>query len=731
MKKIYNVKYICVCVCVCVLFLILIIFLTFNFNNIKNMSKTNSSNESNLIPRSILFGNPDKINVQVDNSGKFISYIAPLDGVLNIYVSPIDKPNEGIAVTNDKHRGITRYFWTYNDKLIYIQDKDGDENDSIYLVDVDKMVTKPLFSEVGVKTLIFKVSHKHKDNIVIGINKRSKEFFDIYNLNLIDGSLELIYENNKYPDIFLDDDYNIKFGTYQLEDGSQITDKFILNSDKKYTYEQFMYVKYEDTNTTGIVGINKLGDKLYIVDSRKSNTNGLYTYDLNTNEESLIFSNDQADVSNILIHRTEKNIQAVYYNYEKQNYKIIDEAITNDFDFLSKYQVGEFNIVSQTLDDKIWIISYMNDIYGGKYYIYDRLNKKMTFLFTARSQLGKYKLAKMTPVIIKARDGLNLVSYLTLPINTIKDRDLDEDLGIDKINYKKSPLVLYVHGGPTARDEWGYNAVHQWLANRGYAVLSVNYRGSTGFGKNFINAGNGEWAGKMHDDLIDAVNWAIGNGITTKDNVAIMGGSYGGYATLVGLTMTPDVFTCGVDIVGPSNLETLLNTVPEYWKPMKNDWKIKIGGDPETEAGREILRKKSPITYVTNIKKPLLIAQGANDPRVKQSESDQIVEVMKNKNIPVTYVLYSDEGHGFARPENKISFFAITEYFLANNFCHSMESNDGINIQTSSINSNSDLNNNNVCVVEKINSKLLNKSTADIKHGKEFLKNYNEDILKN
>ena len=262
----------------------------------------------------------------------------------------------------------------------------------------------------------------------------------------------------------------------------------------------------------------------------------------------------------------------------------------------------------------------------------------------------------MWPQEIKSRDGLTLVSYLTLP----KTADANNDGKSDK----PAPMVLLVHGGPWARDAYGYSGYAQWLANRGYSVLSVNYRGSTGFGKSFVNKSDGEWAGTMHDDLIDAVDWAVKQGVTTKDQVAIMGGSYGGYATLVGLTFTPDTFKCGVDIVGPSNLNTLLATIPPYWAAFFEQFAKRVG-DPRTEAGKQLLEERSPLTHVAKITKPLLIGQGANDPRVKQAESDQIVKAMQDKKIPVTYVLFPDEGHGFARPENNKAFNAITENFLA------------------------------------------------------------------
>ena len=262
----------------------------------------------------------------------------------------------------------------------------------------------------------------------------------------------------------------------------------------------------------------------------------------------------------------------------------------------------------------------------------------------------------MQPVVIKARDGLNLVSYLSLPPGTA---------GHDSIHPREPlPLVLDVHGGPWARDSWGFQPEHQLWANRGYAVLSVNYRGSTGFGKDFVNAGNRQWAGKMHDDLVDAVRWAIAEKIADPQRVAISGGSYGGYATLVGLTFTPQLFACGVDIVGPSNILTLLKTIPPYWKPAIQMFKIRVG-DYSSEPGRKFLEERSPLSYVDRIERPLLIGQGANDPRVKQAESDQIVKAMQSKHIPVTYVLFPDEGHGFVRPANRLAFYAVTEAFLA------------------------------------------------------------------
>ncbi len=364
---------------------------------------------------------------------------------------------------------------------------------------------------------------------------------------------------------------------------------------------------------------------------------------------TMLATDQQCEPGTLLVNEATRRPQAMSFNYLKSRWKAIDPTIILDLAALQKMTDGEVVVTGRTDDAKLWSVAFINDNRPPEYYLYDATTKRANFLFTGRDALRSVGLAKMETPVIPARDGLPLVSYLTLP------------MGFQKGTSDPIPLVLLVHGGPWARDEWGYNPYHQWLANRGYAVLSVNFRGSTGFGKNFLNAGNRQWSKKMHDDLIDAVQWAITEKIADPKKVAIMGGSYGGYATLVGLTYTPDTFACGVDIVGPSNLATLLATIPPYWKPMKAMFDTRVGSLDE----KDWLRQISPLTFVDNIQRPLLIGQGANDPRVKQAEADQIVQAMQAKKIPVTYVLFPDEGHGFARPENNMAFNAITEAFLA------------------------------------------------------------------
>lgn len=627
--------------------------------------------ETPLIPRDLLFGNPDKASVQISPDGKYLSFLAPVNNVLNVWVGPIEDPDKAEPVTKDTNRGIRSYFWAYTNKhIIYIQDLAGDENWQVHVVDIatkedrnltpfeeipgpdGKPITLPNGKPLRPQAQIEAVSYKFPTEILVGLNTRNPQFHDIYRLNLDTGDLKLIQKNDGFMGFQIDDDYNIRFAAQMTPDGGMA----LYKPDGRGGWLLFETIPMEDMMTTSPVTFDKSGQLLYMIDSRGRNTAALIAVDLNTGEKKVIFEDPRADVSSIMMHPVAKKMEAVAVEYLRVEWTVLDETVKADLEYLKTVCDGDLRVSDRTLDDKYWAVAYVVDDGPVRYYFYDRENKQARFLFTNRKDLEGVKLSKMHPVVIKSRDGLNLISYLTLPSWRDPDNDGRQD--------RPLPLVLYVHGGPWGRDSWGLNPTHQWLANRGYAVLSVNFRGSTGLGKDFINAANLEWAGKMHDDLIDAVNWAIENKIADRDKVAIMGGSYGGYATLVGMTFTPDVFACGVDIVGPSNLRTLLETIPPYWKPQFEMFASRVG-DPRTEEGRKFLEERSPLTYVDRIKKPLLIGQGANDPRVKQTESDQIVKAMQEKNIPVTYVLYSDEGHGFARPENRLSFYAVSELFLA------------------------------------------------------------------
>jgi dipeptidyl aminopeptidase/acylaminoacyl peptidase len=606
-----------------------------------------------LIPRRLLFGNAERESPSLSDDGRQIAFRAEVGGVMNVWVGPADKAAEARPVTKDTSRGIRQYFWAYtNTHLLYLQDQAGDENWRVYVVDLMSGGIKDLTPFPKVSATVQEVSRKFPNEILIGLNDRNPQLHDIYRVNIVTGARTLVQRNDRFAGFLTDDDYTVRFGAQFRPDGG--VDMFRRNTAGQF--EPFDRVGPDDALTTQPIGFDKSGRHLYQIDSRNRDTAALFTRDLTTGAQTLLAEDARSDVQGGIMHPREKTIQAVVFNYDRVRWQIIDPAIGDDLKYLQAVTRGDINVMSRTSDDSRWVVGYTKDDGPNRYYVYDRTARTASLLFSSRPALDSARLARMHPVEIKARDGLTLVSYLSLPLWTDADGDGRPGAPI--------PMVLLVHGGPWGRDEWGYDSFHQLLANRGYAVLSVNFRASTGFGKTFVNAGNREWGARMHDDLIDAVNWAVAAKVADPKKTAIMGGSYGGYATLVGLTVTPDVFAAGVDIVGPSNLVTLLNTIPPYWAPQIDLFTSRVG-DHRTEEGRRFLESRSPLTHVDRISRPLLIGQGANDPRVKQSESDQIVKAMQSRNIPVTYALFPDEGHGFARPENSIAFMALTEAFLA------------------------------------------------------------------
>jgi dipeptidyl aminopeptidase/acylaminoacyl peptidase len=606
-----------------------------------------------LIPRRLLFGNPERASPSLSDDGRQIAFRAEVNGVMNVWVAPADKPGDARAVTKDTSRGIRQYFWAYtNSHVIYLQDQGGDENWRVYSVDLASGATKDLTPFEKVAAQIQEVSRRFPEEILVALNNRNPQFHDVYRVNIVTGSRTLLQRNDAYAGFATDDSYKVRFA-YQFRPDGGLN---VLRRTDAGRFEPFEQIGPDDALTTQIIGFDKTAQQIYMVDARNRDTAALFRKDIATGTQTLLAEDPKSDAQNGLIHPVEKTVQAVGFNYDRVRWQVLDPAIGEDLKYLQSVTDGEIEIGSRTSDDSRWIVAYLKDNGPVRVYLYNRPARMATFLFTNRPALESARLARMHPREIKSRDGLMLVSYLSLPVWTDPDND----------GRPASPLptILLVHGGPWGRDTWGYDSIHQLLTNRGYAVLSVNFRASTGFGKKFLNAGNKEWGGKMHDDLVDAVNWAVSSGVADAKKTAIMGGSYGGYATLVGLTSTPDLFAAGVDIVGPSNLVTLLNTIPPYWAPQIDLFTSRVG-DHRTPEGRTLLESRSPLNQVDRIAKPLLIAQGANDPRVKQAESDQIVKAMQAKKIPVTYTLFPDEGHGFARPENNIAFMAIAEAFLA------------------------------------------------------------------
>jgi dipeptidyl aminopeptidase/acylaminoacyl peptidase len=606
-----------------------------------------------LIPRQTLLGNPFRSSAQLSPNGTRIAFLAPREGVMNVWVAEIGTPDQAVAVTAERVRPIRSYFWSPDSRqILYIQDKGGDENFLLYGVNLASGETRNYTPFENVRVLMVGMSTEIEDEVLIGLNDRDPRWHDVHRLNLETGELRLERQNDGYAGFLADDELRLRVAARSAPDGSQLIESIDAQGDMHLVAT----IPAEDGLTTGVLGIPRDADYAYMIDSRGRDIGALVKLDLATGQTEVIASGDRADIDGVMTHPATGELQAYSENYLETRWHPVGDAVRADIEFLDREAGGEWSVTSRSRDDRLWTLVVDRVSEPAAYWLYDRGKRSLEKMFTIRPDLEGHTLAAMHPVEIASRDGKTLVSYLSLPPHTDPQRT--------GVPAEPLPLVLNVHGGPWYRDSFGYRADHQWLANRGYAVLSVNFRGSTGFGKEFVNAGDLEWGRKMHDDLLDAVEWAIARGITTREQVAIFGGSYGGYAVLWGMTNTPETFACGVDIVGPSNLKTLLDSVPAYWASFFEQLARRVG-DPRTEAGLALLEERSPLSYAENIRKPLLIAQGANDPRVKQAESDQIVDAMMAHGIPVTYVLYPDEGHGFAVPENNLSFFAVAEGFLA------------------------------------------------------------------
>ena len=605
-----------------------------------------------LIPRAALFGNPARTGGTISPDGKVLAYLAPSNGVMNVFVAPRATPDIARALTTETTRPIRSFFFAHdNQHLVYVQDAGGNEDFHLFATDLATGVTRNITPFPGARANLAGLSDQMPGELLVNINDRDKSAFDLYRIALQTGKRTLVQKNDQgFGGFVANDQFEAVMAIKPRPDGGLD----VLRKAAK-GWENFTSIDFEDAGTTSPMGLTSDGKILYMRDSRGRDTSALFAIDLASGDKKLLHEDARADVGGTLNHPTTGVVQAASVNYLRNEWTVFDSAIEKDIALL-KARFPEFNITARTQDDATWIVAGFASNSPPAFFVYERASGEIKPWFETRPELKDAPLQKMHPVVIDARDGLKLPSFYTLPASADTNADGKPDQAM--------PMVLFVHGGPWARDAYGSNSTHQFYANRGYAVLSVNFRASTGFGKNFTNAGNLQWSKTMHDDLIDAVRWAEKLGIAVPGKVAIAGGSYGGYATLAGLTYTPDEFACGVDIVGPSNLNTLLASIPPYWKPGFEQMARRVG-DPRTEEGKALLTAASPLTHADKIKRPLLIGQGANDPRVKQAESDQIIAAMNKLNLPVTYVLFPDEGHGFARPENSLAFNAVQEQFLA------------------------------------------------------------------
>lgn len=610
-----------------------------------------------LIPRDKFFSTPKRSRARISPDGKLIAFLADRDGVQNVFVGPIEDLNQAKPITGDRDAGIKNFMWAFTGQhILFLQDSNSSSREPSTHVLVANLGTneiKDLTPLGNVAAYVAGASHKLPAEVVVAVNDRAPELHDLYRVNIVTGQRQLLQENTGHEGYEIDDDYRVRIAYARTAAGWRA---YSFRSAADQPWKEFLMVNPEDATGTGIVGFDKTGDQIYFVDSRDRDLSVLKVIDLAAGREKRLADHATADVAGTLIHPTEKNVQAVTFIHDRQKWNVIDSRINADLEYLHTVEPGELEITSRTLDDTMWTVVFRSDDSPAKYYLYRRDPRSTKLLFNSRPDLLDAPLVKMNTVSIRTRDGLNLMSYLSLPPGS--------DGAQEGRPAQPLPMVLLVHGGPWARDVWGYNDLHQMLANRGYAVLSVNYRGSTGFGKSFANAGNREWAAKMHDDLLDAVKWSVDARVAQQDRIAIMGGGYGGYASLVGMTFSPTVFACGVDIVGPSNLVTLAENPPSYWADVMPTVSDRLGS-VETAEGREFLMSRSPIRFADRIQRPVLIAQGANDPRATTEDADRILRAMRGNGVAATYVVYPDEGHGFKRAENRLAFYAVMEAFLA------------------------------------------------------------------
>jgi dipeptidyl aminopeptidase/acylaminoacyl peptidase len=605
-----------------------------------------------LIPRQVLFGNPERVRPRISPDGTQLAWIAPSDGVLNVWVAPANQgKDQGIdwsaarMVTDDSDRGIRMFAWAHDGRhLLYVQDAGGDENWRLHDVDLATMQRRDLTPFDNVQTQLIAAEKKFPTEILIGLNKDNPQLHDVYRLDLTTGELAKEVDNPGFVGWLADSQLVVRAGIAPQPDGSLI---LMVRDSADQDWRALLTIAAEDALTSAPVAFSEDGASLLAVSSVGADTGRLVRIDLATGSAEVLAQDPDCDVTDVRLHPDTREPQIVTFLKDRSEYLVLDPDVEADLAAVRALHPGDPSFADQDDADRTWLIGFTNDTGAIPYYSYDRETRTGQFLFEHQPELSRYELAPMEPFSFTSRDGLTIHGYATFPPGAGRE-------GL--------PMVLNVHGGPWARDTWGFNPEAQWLANRGYLCVQVNFRGSTGYGKAFVNAGDREWGGRMHDDLVDAVAFATGQGWADPARVAIYGGSYGGYAALVGAAFTPELFCCAVDIVGPSNLKTLIETVPPYWAPLISQFHRAVG-DPAKDA--DFLWSRSPLSRADNISIPLLIAQGANDPRVKQAESEQIVAALVKAGIDHEYMLFPDEGHGFAKPENRLRFYATAERFLA------------------------------------------------------------------
>jgi len=606
--------------------------------------ETSRAAEAELIARRVLFDNPDYGSLTVSPDGWHLSWLAPIDGVRNLFVARIDDLASARPVTRITDRSISPFYrWAQtNSHIIFFQEHDGDENWRASSVNIRNNAITPLSPAHGVKCQLAQIDRKFPTDVLLVHNARDKRYFDLYRVSVLNGSSELLYENHDYAWLVCDGEFELRLGLRFAADGTaEVFERHASGS-----WSPFMTVPLGDLDGSELLQFSGDGKTLYILDTSGRDKAALFAMDMATKKKTLLAADDEADIANV--HFFARRPLAAHAEKDRGRWHTVDPGAVEDLADLSSYASGDIYLSGRSNGNKVLTAFFERDAASGEFVLLDRDTHEVRPLFKQRKALDGLNLQPLEPVTFPARDGLRLNGYLTRPVGATG----------------KLPLVLVIHGGPYARDRWGFSPVHQWLANRGYAVLSVNYRGSTGYGKAFVTAADHQWGGRMHDDLIDAVDWAVGQGFADPARVGFFGGSYGGYSALMAATKTPEVFACIVDLFGISNLQTFMASIPPYWQPWFNIWKNRVG-NPDTVEGRAFLDERSPLNHLERATKPILIAQGLNDVRVVAAESRQMVDALKARNAPVTYITFPDEGHGFVRPVNRFAFCAVAEAFLA------------------------------------------------------------------
>jgi dipeptidyl aminopeptidase/acylaminoacyl peptidase len=617
---------------------------------------------ASLLPRRVVLGDPDRSQVQISPDGKSIGWLAMIDGVLNVVVAPSDDVGKPKPVTHQK-RSIPWWRWTFrSDRIVFTQgpapDKAAsDESQHLYAVDLAKNETKDVTPLEGANAELVHLSHKRPNEALVTINNRDHKFPDAYVVDLATGVRKIVMKNDTGFSHFVgDDDLRVRFGLRHAPDGST---ELATPPQGKDPGKTALRIPFEDTLTTRPIDFDKTGEVLYLTESMGRDTSALFALDTKTLTAKLVVADPHADAGRVLANPVDKTIEAVSFEYDSPAWSVVDASVEGDFYYLQTFGDGKLNVASRSLDEQHWVVSYSYTDGPTLYYRYDRdpdvpgTPGKASFLFRSKDALEHVKLSAMKPVVVKARDGTDLLSYLTIPADTDP-----RDEGRPRYPL---PMVVLVHDGPWERAASESNPLHQWLSDRGYAVLSVNYRGSRGLGKALLNAGNLEWGATMQDDLAAVAKWAVDEKIAQQDHIAVMGEGYGGYAVLEGMAKSP--FACGVDLGGPPNLVLYLVNAAPFAEPQGAELARRVG-DIHSDEGKKLLDEHSPSSHVERIGKPLLIEQGKNDPRVTETDTAELALAIKSHRVQVTYVAYPDEARGLSRLQNRLAFAGVAEAFL-------------------------------------------------------------------